>query len=454
LALVVVFLLSGLTFSCKKVLPEPEPKPVDPDPVVIVKDTVKVLPPSIYLEENKWIYKQMKAFYLFEDQLPNEDKTDKYLQPKEYFKSLINPEKDWYSYFKYDKKDVLGFWWGNPHGFGFRYKILDEGSEVLNLLVTLTSNEAPVGKTALKRGDIIKRVNGKEIAMSDIDKLFDNEKVTLSGIAVNGSSFEIDMAKSTYRVDPFKHAQIYDFDNHKIGYFVFSQFLDGIDTDLRNIFGIFKNSNISDLIIDLRFNPGGFTPNAEVFGSLLVHDLKPGTKMFGGKRSAQNNQTSNPTDGDRGWTSETQNINYLKRVFIITSKSTSSSSELVINSLKPFMEVIIVGDQTFGKNVISTIITDETGKFNFVLMPAFSTIENALGKSDYGLTKGFIPDYSVEDNILPLYSLGDLREPLLNKTISVITGKSIENLNYLPKQIVKFKDRFHYYDSMQPFLSK
>lgn len=431
--------------------PEPELKPVDPDPVVIIKDTVKVLPPSKYLEENKWVYSKMKENYLFADQLPQEDKTDKYLPPKDYFKALINPDKDWYSYFKTDKEDVLGFWWGNPHGFGFRYKIIDEGTEAVSLLVTLTSNEAPVGMTTLKRGDIIQKVNGKDILVSDLDKVFDNEKANLSGIKADGSAFSIEMNKATYRVDPFKHAQIYNFDNHRIGYFVFSQFLDGIDTDLRNIFGIFKNSNISDLVLDLRFNPGGFTPNAEVFGSLVVHDLKPGTKMFGGKRGGL---TTNSTEGDRGWTQETQNINYLKRVFIITSKSTSSSSELVINSLKPFMEVIIVGDQTFGKNVISTIITDETKKFNFVLMPAFSTIENALGKSDYGNTKGFIPDYPVEDNLLPLYPLGDLREPLLNKTISVITGKPIENLDFLPIRLVKYKDRLHHYDSMQPFSSK
>ena len=107
-----------------------------------------------------------------------------------------------------------------------------------------------------------------------------------------------------------------------------------IDNDLRPVFDNFKAQKIDELILDLRFNPGGFTPNAEVVGSLIVKNLNPNEKMFGGHANkAQTLEAQSKPDGNkdgRNWTNETSNLNTLNRVYIITSKSTSSSSELVI----------------------------------------------------------------------------------------------------------------------------
>ena len=111
------------------------------------------------------------------------------------------------------------------------------------------------------------------------------------------------------------------------------------------------------------------------------------------------------------------------------------------------MDVITVGNNTYGKNVISLILTDETNALPYGLMPAYTTILNVNGESNYGTKEGFKPDYRVIDNLMPYYPLGNPNETLLKKTLELITGiptkDSMESLHYK----VNLKDNYHYYDS-------
>jgi C-terminal processing protease CtpA/Prc len=159
------------------------------------------------------------------------------------------------------------------------------------------------------------------------------------------------------------------------------------------------------------------------------------------------------TEALRGWVPETYNLGYLPRVYMITSRSSCSSSELIISTLKAKMKVITVGDNTFGKSVISTILTDETDKFPFVIMPAYSSYYNAMGQSENARPEGFIPDYRTDDNILPFFPLGDTNETLLRKTLDIINDHP-DNQTVSGKYQVIFRDDLHHYDSHNPFVTK
>src|SRR5690606_9609905 len=130
-------------------------------------------------------------------------------------------------------------------------------------------------------------------------------------------------------------------------------------------------------------------------------DVGSNTELFHGLPNSfqQVLQDASGGDGRRFFTRETANLSDLNRVFIITSKSSASSSELVINCLRPYREVVTVGGNTYGKNVISTIISDETGRFAFTLMPAWSAILNVNNESSYGNVTGIPADLAVEENI-------------------------------------------------------
>jgi carboxyl-terminal processing protease len=109
------------------------------------------------------------------------------------------------------------------------------------------------------------------------------------------------------------------------------------------------------------------------------------------------------------------------RVYILTGSRTASASELIINGLKPFMDVYLVGDTTIGKNVASISIYDDQDPENkWGMQPIVAKLFNSQGQSDY--SHGFIPQIIDHDNSLYLYPLGDAREALLSKAIEQITG--------------------------------
>lgn len=434
-------------------------KPIDINPNNPEDSTITIVP-SKFLKENDWIYAQMKKNYLWEESMPAEGKTDKYLEPIKYYKSLINVNQDWFSYMKSNKDDVLNFWLGTPYAYGFRFRPYkpDPTKENIYLAISLVSQQSPAEKAGLYRGDIIQKIDGNNITEGNLSGLLEKLNINITWQTTSNELKTAAIAKSGYRVRPIYDTRVIEIEKTKIGYFAFTQFLHEIDNDLRAVFNNFKEQKINELILDMRFNPGGFTPNAEVVGSLIVKNLNPNEKMFGGHANkAQTLEAQSKPDGNkdgRNWTNESANLNTLNRVYIITSKSTSSSSELVINCLKTKMEVILIGENTLGKNVISTIITDETGQFPFVIMPAYSTLENSKGESYYGRKEGFIPNFIVNDDILPYYPIGNLNETLLKKTLEIIQGNLSTNVKVDSEHFrVNFLDKNHHYDSHTPFVS-
>jgi len=84
------------------------------------------------------------------------------------------------------------------------------------------------------------------------------------------------------------------------------------------------------------------------------------------------------------------------------------------------MNVILIGEHTYGKNVGSFTITDNAKRWNYGLQPITFKILNSLEQSDYGTVNGFLPDYALTDDVLPYKLLGDPTETYLNKALSII----------------------------------
>ncbi|NNE77355.1 MAG: carboxyl-terminal protease, partial [Pricia sp.] len=127
----------------------------------------------------------------------------------------------------------------------------------------------------------------------------------------------------------------------------------------------------------------------------------------------------------------------LNKVYILTTTGTASASELVINGLAPYMDVVQVGDKTRGKNEFSVTMVDDrennylyspervskiSSKNRWALQPLLGRNENADGFSDY--TTGLIPDIELKEDLANLSLLGDLNEPLLARALDQITGSS------------------------------
>jgi C-terminal processing protease CtpA/Prc len=227
-------------------------------------------------------------------------------------------------------------------------------------------------------------------------------------------------------------------DGHKIGYYVYNFFATGTDSNptaydaqMQSIFSTFKSQGITDLVLDLRFNSGGSETAATSLASFIGKGVDP-SKIFAKRSYNKKVEDAIMKDPNLGgadffitpFVAKAANIGSQLgggKVYVLTSSRTASASELIINALKPFMTVFLIGDVTYGKNVGSISLNDDENPENkWGLQPIVVKVYNSVGESDY--SNGFTPDVLHKDNSLYLQPLGDTKEALLSQAIAQITG--------------------------------
>jgi carboxyl-terminal processing protease len=140
-----------------------------------------------------------------------------------------------------------------------------------------------------------------------------------------------------------------------------------------------------------------------------------------------NNAKSKQRGGAQYFSTEPNNLGTLNRLYVLVSKGSASASELVINTLRPYMEVILIGDNTYGKNVGSITRPDANDKkpWNWGMQPIVLKTYNSKGESDYGTELGFEPTIKVIDNVLPFRPFATDTETLMMAAIEDITGQPV-----------------------------
>ena len=113
------------------------------------------------------------------------------------------------------------------------------------------------------------------------------------------------------------------------------------------------------------------------------------------------------------------NLN-LSKVYIITGGTTAGAAEMLINCLKPYMTVVLIGQTTKGENVATETFINP--KYPWAVRPVVCEVFNANGEADY--STGFKPDLSInETSYLQYYlPLGDFNEILFNTAMGIIAG--------------------------------
>lgn len=419
-----------------------------------------VVPPTFEWSEaeeiNHWIYEQMNHHYLWREDLPDSLSCDYTLTPKEFFESLLS-DKDRFSYLGQKNGRLVS---SASLGFAFQEYKNNNGDKFLQVLYIKSSNASSAG---LKRGDLVKVLEyGKNIVKLERVS-FENNLIS----SVQQLSYSVDSrakVNETVQID-----SIYNIDGKNIGYLCYLEF--DAPADFSEAFSNFKKSNIDELILDLRYNPGGLvntchrlcnmivpeTAYGQIFQQSSYNDIisKENLKLYGKERTYTYFETPNiqgPTFGP------IYHYLNLKRLYVITSKNTASASESTINSLRPYMEVIVIGENTVGKGV--GMYTLSSPKFKYSLVPITFRFYNATGETIPD--SGIVPDYYIEDgNLTHKKDLGDIAEPLLAKAIELITSipssfekqncpsKFIENnLTPIgdPSYVTEFKNK-HYNES-------
>jgi carboxyl-terminal processing protease len=395
---------------------------------------------------NDWILENMEFWYLWNHELPASP--DKTKAPDEFFQSLLSDD-DRFSWIQEDYQELLNSLQGITKEAGFEYVLYKEdGSNNVITQILYVKPGSPAQAAGLKRGDVITQVNGQKPTTSNYQDVLknltsSNFSITYKQLIVDEQRFDAEKTTSlstvVYTEDPNYLSKVIDINGKKVGYYVYNFFsagtdndADKYDTEMDAIFSDFKAQGITDLVLDLRFNSGGSETSATNLASLITPDASS-SKIFFKKEynpNVEDEILKDPNGGpsllQRNLVTKAQNVGtqISGKVYILTGSRTASASELIINGVKPFMDVVLIGDVTYGKNVGSiSIYDDEDPKNTWGMQPIVLKVYNSLDESDY--STGFTPDIEEKDNQVIIYPLGDLNEVMLNKALEQITGAPV-----------------------------
>jgi C-terminal processing protease CtpA/Prc len=292
-----------------------------------------------------------------------------------------------------------------------------------SLIIRSAAPNSPAEAAGLVRGDKVIALGG--VAVFDIynavglglrpfsDFIGDSDSstpVTFKWQTLEGNIVEKEIARATFQYDKVHHLSYLDANSGKVAYFVYDEFSEESSEELKTTFAAIKQQNPEHLILDLRYNPGGFINVSNQLASSIAGD-KISNQIY---RTVSYNQYYRD-DTDYFDYDEIKDVALnLEKVFILTTEASCSSSELVINGLKPYIDVEIIGETTCGKP-LGSFSHDYCGQ-TLSLIELEST--NADGEGGYH--NGLAPTCYVEDQ--PTYPFGDIRDAATNRAMSMIDG--------------------------------
>jgi C-terminal processing protease CtpA/Prc len=317
--------------------------------------------------------------------------------------------------------------------YGLRYKSGNSGPVFGWVRYVLPNTDAAAKN--VQRGTIFYAVNGNPLYKTQTDNnlsLLNATTYTINladydngNITPNGQS--ITLTKTNVAENPILLSNVITQNDKKIGYLMYNGFFPSFDNQLNTVFGDFISQGVTHLVLDLRYNSGGSVNTATKLASMI-------TGQFSGQLFARQQwnakaqayfQANNPGSLENKFIGGLNSLN-LNKVYVLTTKSSASASELVINCLKPYINVIQIGDVTAGKNVGSITLYDSptfakqnvNPNHKFAMQPIVLKIIDKNGFGDY--TAGISPTFLLPENLNDLGILGNVNEPLLNAAINQI----------------------------------
>ncbi|RUO65621.1 C-terminal peptidase (prc) [Pseudidiomarina planktonica] len=332
--------------------------------------------------------------YFWADDLPADIDVADYPDVYAMLANIRVPE-DRYSFLLSEAEYQARFVDASFAGFGFSSAITDDN----RVFMRYVYNDSPAAQAGLQRADELISVAGEPVSTLIAENRLNEAlgpstvgtTVALEWRSPNGTTQSAQVTKDNVETNTVFAPTVYSVDDRMVGYFVLDSFIERTGEDLNEAYDIMAAANVDDLIIDVRYNGGGLINYANQLASQAAGNNVLGN-VFVTYNFNSNNQNRNQTslfnlvDG-------VQQLD-LDRVFVLTTGASCSSSEILINSLRPFVEVVAIGETTCGKPVGQSV-TQLCDKRTFVVN--FETV-NALGQGRYYF--GLAPNCPVQDAIV------------------------------------------------------
>ncbi|THD67469.1 carboxyl-terminal protease [Robertkochia marina] len=413
----------------------------DQDDNIFVPDAETEIQDFIWKGLNTYYFWQADVADLRDDRFGSQEDyqtfLSQYSDPSDLFDALLSPE-DRFSYITDDYVELQNARAGNFDSNGMEFGLIGyTDSDRVDGYVRYVYEGSDADLKGIKRGDLFTGVNGQRLNRANYFELLFGESSgqytldmaafdTQDMIVPNGQS--VDLAKSPATLNPVFLVKTFDLSNGvKAGYLMYNRFTATFDQKLNQAFGELKAAGIDELVLDMRYNPGGSVNSSVNLASMITGQFN--NDLFVSLKYNQKQQRFN-TDYKFRSTLSGEGINSLEltRVYVITTARTASASELIINGLDPYIDVIQVGDVTTGKNEASVTLYDSPSfrfddealnpNHTWAMQPIIARNENSIGFSDY--IDGFVPEVPLREDLRNLGVLGEVSEPLLARALSQI----------------------------------
>lgn len=424
------------------------------------------------LQVQNFIWKGLNLYYLWQEDAPdladdrfaNQEELNNFLsnytQPKTLFDDLrVDNTIDRFSVLVEDYVYLENLFQGvtknNGIDFTLRYKSGSQ-TEIYGVINYVIPNSDAAAKN-VTRGTLFSGIDGKSLTADNYRSLLANNSYTLDladynngSISPNGES--VTLIKTELTENPLFLTKVIQTNNHKVGYLMYNAFTANYDLELNEAFKTLKNGGVTELVLDLRYNGGGSVLTATRLASMI-------TGQFTGQLFAKQQwnskvqayfEESNPAQLVNKFMDKidktTINSLNLSRVYVLTTGGTASASELVINGLKPYINVVQIGTTTIGKNVGSITLYDSptfnkkdvNPKHKYAMQPIVIKTINKDGFGEY--ENGLVPNVVQAENPENLGVLGNQDEPLLSTALGLINGSGKLNQQDTRKFGTEFKN--------------
>ena len=359
--------------------------------------------------KNLYVRDVMSNLYLWYADMPDLDPTS-FASPEAYLQAVRHlPLDATFSYITSRAANDAFFSESQFIGFG-----LSTALGEIDMLVTQVFPDSPASEAGLSRGDRIVAIGGQDVAAlissGEIDAAFGPSEIgvekDIAFVSPDGARHEAHMVKGLVTIPTVSLTRVYAAGGRRIGYIFFRNFVEPSYAALDAAFAELSAAGLDDLVLDLRYNGGGLVNVAQHLASYIGGVRTDGqvfAEFFHNDKNAFRNRFLSFEAKPNQLT--------LDRLIVVTTRASASASELVINALRPFMPVVIVGDTTYGKPVGQYAI----GFCDKLLAPVSFSLRNADGQGDF--FDGFAPDCTAPDDAS--HQLGDPEEGSLKEALTV-----------------------------------
>lgn len=418
----------------------------DPDPTADVD-----VQNFMWKAMNLWYFWQADVTDIADNRFSSSAEYTTYLEgfsdPEDLFDDILFTD-DRFSFLSDDYEELVRSFAGISKSDGLEFGLVQfsNSDDIFGYVRYIVSNSDASTKD-IARGEIFTGVDGQTLTINNyVELLFgDNDTYTLNMADISNGEIapndkDVTLTKQEGLVEnPVFIAKSFDISGNKIGYLMYNRFTSNFDEELNDAFGQLKSDGVTDLVLDMRYNPGGSVNTSRLLASMIygtkTNDLyikQRWNSKIQPELSAEQLEDYFASSTSEGSPIQTLNLN---TVYVLATNSSASASELVMNGLAPYVDIVHIGEITRGKNEFSITLVDipsnsyvyNSSKENDInsenswgIQPLVGRNENADGFSDY--TAGLIPDFELEEDLANLGILGDVNEPLLAKAISEITG--------------------------------